>query len=341
MNAWCLSLIFLAGSSLPGVAQAPGVPIEVNGEWSGPQEIIAEATALKKAGKLTGQDAFLAMLAKPSAQKVTLPPVKSLVLSRAEVYEVARRSRVRVGWFYLCRECKDWHVDLAGGYALTDDGVIATCQHVAAPLPEMAEGYLIVVDASGKVCPVIGVIASSENRDTTVLRASGGNFRGLPLNDQVRPGDAAYCLSDPLGNNGYFSEGMVNRFYRQTDGAGTAAEQLRLNVSTEWAPGSSGSPVLDQCGNAMGHVSMITALTEDPEEEEADDKDQPKAAPGKTAGGGKSDGGKPAESPEEGPLPPGTQIVLHEACPSRSVRQLLEAATTTNQEAAPAGPAGP
>jgi len=340
MNAWCLTLVFLSGSSLHGVAQAPGVPIEENEEWSGPKEIIAEATALKKAGKLTGQDAFQAMLAKPSAQKVSLPPVKSQVLSRSEVYEVARRSRVRVGWFYLCKECRDWHVDLAGGYALTDDGVIATCQHVAAPLPEMAEGYLIVVDAAGKVCPVTGVIASSENRDTAVLRATGENFRGLPLNDQVRPGDAAYCLSDPLGNNGYFSEGMVNRFYQQTDGAGTADEQLRLNVSTEWAPGSSGSPVLDQCGNVIGHVSTITALTEDPEEqEEATDKDQPQTLAGKTAGGGKSGNGKSAESAKEGPMPPGTQIVLHEACPSRSVRQLLEANTTAGQEAAaPAGP---
>jgi len=336
MNAWCLSLVFLAGSSLPGVAQAPGVPIEVNEEWSGPKEIIAQATALRKAGKLTGQDAFLAMLAKPSAQKVCLPPVKSQVLSRAEVYETARHSRVRVGWFYLCGECRDWHVDLSGGYALTDDGVIATCQHVAAPLPEMEEGYLIVVDAAGKVCPVTGVIASSENRDTTVLRATGENFRGLPLNDQVRPGDAAYCLSDPLGNNGYFSEGMVNRFYQQTDGAGTAAEQLRLNVSTEWAPGSSGSPVLDQCGNVIGHVSMITALTEDPEEAAA--KDPPKAAPGKSAAGKKSDDETPEESSEEEPLPPGTQIVLHEACPSRGVRQLLEADTATNQSASPAGP---
>ena len=77
----------------------------------------------------------------------------------------------------------------------------------------------------------------------------------------VRPGDAAYCLSDPLGVTGYFSEGMVNRFFRKPDNKGTEDEALRLHVSTDWAPGSSGSPVLDQCGNAIGHVSMIAPMS--------------------------------------------------------------------------------
>ena len=33
----------------------------------------------------------------------------------------------------------------------------------------------------------------------------------------------------------------------------------RMNVSTDWAPGSSGAAVIDECCNAIGHVSEISA----------------------------------------------------------------------------------
>ena len=36
----------------------------------------------------------------------------------------------------------------------------------------------------------------------------------------------------------------------------------RLNVTTDWAPGSSGAAVLDDCGNAIGHVTAIATLTD-------------------------------------------------------------------------------
>ena len=37
---------------------------------------------------------------------------------------------------------------------------------------------------------------------------------------------------------------------------------LRLNVSTDWAPGSSGAAVLDERGNVIGHVSTISPMSE-------------------------------------------------------------------------------
>jgi hypothetical protein len=76
-----------------------------------------------------------------------------------------------------------------------------------------------------------------------------------------------FCLSDPLDERGYFSEGIVNRFYWKRAPKGDlesldALKNLRVNVSTDWAPGSSGAAVLDQCGNAIGHVSTISPLSE-------------------------------------------------------------------------------
>jgi hypothetical protein len=59
---------------------------------------------------------------------------------------------------------------------------------------------------------------------------------------------------------------VVNRFYwyGRPGKAGAAEEwdRLRLNVSTDWAPGSSGAAVLDACGNAIGHVTSIMPMRE-------------------------------------------------------------------------------
>jgi hypothetical protein len=57
-----------------------------------------------------------------------------------------------------------------------------------------------------------------------------------------------------------------------------AAGPTRLNVSTDWAPGSSGSAVLDECGNVIGHVANIsTPRAETPARTE--DAKVPKPAP--------------------------------------------------------------
>jgi len=37
-----------------------------------------------------------------------------------------------------------------------------------------------------------------------------------------------------------------------------------LETTTDWAPGSSGSALIDQFGNAVGHVSEIQTVLEEP-----------------------------------------------------------------------------
>jgi S1-C subfamily serine protease len=298
MSRFLFAALLISGFLTSVRAQAPGVPVEQPVEGTGIKEVIEKAGVLREAGKLASADRVKEFLSQPAAEKVTLPAPKSAPMSRKEIYQTARQDRVRVGWYYLCKKCNHWHTRLSGGYPLTEDGVIVTCHHVVKPGDDMREGYLIVVDGSGAVFPVTGVIADSSPCDTCVVRAAG-KFSPMPLNDAVSPGDSAYCLSDPLGATGYFSEGIVNRFFRKPGGRGTEDEALRLNVSTDWAPGSSGSPVLDQSGNVIGHVSTISPLS---------------------AGSA------------EGQPQKGTQIVLHEACPARSVIALLKKAEKTAGE---------
>jgi hypothetical protein len=201
--------------------------------------------------------------------RLDLPTVKAGKLTAREIYMVARASHWRVGWSYVCADCGKWHANLAGGYALTDDGAVATCYHVVQPGRTVRDGCLIAADEDGKVLAVTEVLAANRSHDTCILRVAGSGFKPLPLNTNVHPGDIAYCYSDPPRHHGYFSSGIVNRL-PQSPGSSygadaTASALARMVLSTDWALGSSGSAVLDEFGNAIGQASAVATVTTVPE----------------------------------------------------------------------------
>lgn len=309
-------------ASAPAFPQATDVPIETTEPLMLDAGLLEKAKVLREGGKLLAAPKVSELLKNPAPAAIMLPPRNSARLAGRDVAERARKGMLRVGWNFLCPHCDHWHLNLSGGYAISADGGVATCHHVVMPGDGMREGYLVAVDHLGNVLPVTSVLAKSASMDVAILHVEGGDFSPLPLNDEVAPGDEAFCLSDPLGQLGYLSRGIVNRFYRKgkTDAATGSLESLkglRVNVSTDWAPGSSGAAVLDECGNAIGHVSTISPMSEG----------GGKAAP--SAGAAK---GKPkAEQQPQGRFNGATLITLHEAVPARGIialaRSMNEAAS--------------
>lgn len=250
-------------------AQTEGTPIvdqTPEGIKKADAAIVAKILPLIEAKKPLSRDEVKKRLLEPEPQAIALVPVKKEPLSREEVAVVARAANLRVGYCYLCDKCDDWHISLAGGYPVAPD-VVATCDHVIDSSRKMREGYLIVADQEGNAYPVTSVIARSAAMDAALIRVEGADFKPLALNGEVGQGASAYCYSSPLGQLGYFSEGIVNRFLWDRKHKGgdkdalDGARYLRVNFSTAWAPGSSGSAVLDQAGNAIGHVSQIAGLS--------------------------------------------------------------------------------
>lgn len=292
-------------------AQAPGVPIESGIDISQDKKVTDGAAALRDARKLLNTAKVKALLAKPKPAKLTLPAATTQPLAPREVYRRARAAFVRIGWYYKCPDCVEWHLDLSGGYAITDDGAVITAAHVLAPDKDVKKGYLVAATADGKVLPVTSVLAVHDDLDAGIVRVEGLTATPLPLSDNVAPGDAAFCLSDPLDLRGYFSAGIVNRFYwlDANDGDTTTlagAAKLRLNVSTDWAPGSSGAAVLDAFGNVIGHVSTIAPVAEAPPDEPVEKK--------------KNSATDPKDEPTTGPL-----FQMHDAVPARGVLLLIKA----------------
>lgn len=267
MRPIAVSFVSLLVCLSPLLGQAPGVPIYENEGGAGPSreeaELRARALELREQGKLLGLPALREQLTRTRC-KLALPQPASEPLRGPQLWRRARSAYVRVGHLYQCRHCSDWHLNLAGGYAIAGDGVVATCHHVVAPdEAEMKDAWLVCADDQGRVFPVLEVLAADARTDVAILRTGAVEAVPLPLRVAVEPGEAAFVFSDPMGSRGYFSKGLVSRFVRQLP---PEPEHVTLEVTADWAPGSSGSAVLDEFGNAIGHVASISAHLEESEE---------------------------------------------------------------------------
>ena len=269
-----LPWIFLFSASIT-LAQSPGVPVYPEGRGSAAQAVLLKkAQALREAGKLLPMTRAQQQLTR-SLCELTLPPAETKPLSSRERWQRARLAHIRVGHLYLCEECDKWHLDLSGGYAITSDGAVATCGHVLPAPPKMREGFLLAATDDNEVLPVTEILAVSSGTDCAILRVQSEKpLTPLPLGLDVTPGDALWCFSDPSGKRGYYSEGIVSRFVqrpflrkKEAESLPKGAELPRpvwLETTLDWAPGSSGSAVIDANGNGVGHVSEIQAVLEDP-----------------------------------------------------------------------------
>ncbi|MGV3662723.1 MAG: S1 family peptidase [Prosthecobacter sp.] len=257
------------------MAQAPGVPVYNEGRGARQNAALQE-----QAKKLQAASALLPMAkveeqAKRNECILDLPQADTKVLTSRERWQRARLSHIRVGAFFLCSKCDRWHLDLAGGYAITADGAVATCAHVIAPPEGMKEGWLVAANEDDELLPVTEVLACNMGTDSAIVRVKSSKpLTPVPLSLDVSPGDQVWCFSDPNGKRGYFSDGIVSRFVKRPfiskkdagklPEGGVLPRPVWLETTTEWAPGSSGSAVIDQFGNGVGHVSEIQSVLEDP-----------------------------------------------------------------------------
>jgi len=299
-----LALELAMAFSLPAVAE---LPMQIYADRRADPVMMKTVTELRDAGKLLSSEVLLPQL-KNAKCKLKLPALRTQKLAGRDLWASARQSYLRVGWYYQCSKCDRWHLDLAGGYAITADGAVATCYHVAETPDKFVKGNMIVATDDGRVFPVTAILAANAKSDSCILRVKAdGPLTPLPLSETARPGDTVYCFSDPMSFRGYFSQGIVNRYYREMprkrdarNGEKIEDQPLGLNVSTDWAPGSSGAAIIDECGNAIGHVARILPVEEEPRKKTT-------ASDGKTT---------QADT--------GTLMVIHNAVPSQEVLALIE-----------------
>ena len=294
-----LALVLLASNSLADEAKSatPEKPSEKPAEAESadtPQPpktdpVIGNAEKAVEKGGFLSDKTMKGQIENPQPGSISLLTETTEELSSRAVAKLAHAAHLRVGWFYRCTKCDKWHLQLAGGYAIAPD-VVVTAEHVLGLPQNLKEGWFIIADEDDKVYATDALLGFDKTSDTAIFRVNGGKFKALPLATEVEQGEAAYCYSDPLGHRGYFSDGIVNRFYFPKASSDPRSEIM--NVSTSWAQGSSGSSIIDDRGNIIGHVARIQAFN--------------------------------SMRDNDGKSVPGTTLVLHHATPSKVILDIVK-----------------
>ena len=228
---------------------------------------LLQAGKLKSLGTLRGEVRNEVFAVKPT-------PLSHQKLSAPDLCDHLRQSTLAVGSYYKCPDCGEWHFNSSTGFVVGEGGVICTCCHVVQTEDEgVKESYLIAADDAGHVFPVQSVLAADTESDTCFVKINASGLKPLPLRTGVRAGERVYCLSHPGGYYFMFTQGMVARLNRKrnevldehghTNGLLTRPIQF-LNVTAEFAPGSSGAAIADEAGNVVGQVASIADAGEPP-----------------------------------------------------------------------------
>jgi len=266
----CLSILIFFISLCVGFT-APSRFVVDDDEYL--DKIVNACGSLQKQGKLKSLQVLREQVHTKGHSVSLLSPSREK-LSAPEICERLRESTLSVGSYYKCPDCGEWHFNSSSGFVVGSDGIVATCCHVITAEDEgVKESYLAVADASGHVFPVQSVLAADTESDTCFVKIDAHNLKPLALRLEALTGERVYCLSHPGGNHFMFTDGMIARVNRRRDelpddkgrtnsNSALTRPILFLNITAEFAPGSSGAAVVDESANVVGQVSSIAELGE-------------------------------------------------------------------------------
>ena len=219
-------------------------------------EAATSALAEKANGPLRREDR-LEQCKRTRTDAVRLPAkqISGAPLDGEEIYRRGARAAVLIGSAYKCDKCTKWHNTLASGFAITADGVIATNHHVAASASGEAMG---VITADGRFFPVVEVLAADKAHDVALLRIEAKNLDFLPLRDDAPAGTPIRCYSHPANTFGCISEGIITRYFKMNEAERNGA--VFMQITADYARGSSGGPIIDAQGNAVGMVASTSPV---------------------------------------------------------------------------------
>ena len=253
------AVLFAAGA----LGQAPRFVID---DEDYVEKVTNTSARLLQNGKLKSLDLLRGQV-RSGGFPVKRSPLSQQKLAQPDLCDRLRQSTLTVGSYYKCPDCGEWHFNGSAGFVVGEGGVICTCCHVVQAEDDgVKESYLIAADAAGHVFPVQSVLAADTESDTCFVKIDAPGLKPLPLRTGIRTGERVYCLSHPGGYFFMFTQGMVARVNRKrnevldehghTNGLLTRPI-LFLNVTAEFAPGSSGAPVVDEAGNVVAQVASI------------------------------------------------------------------------------------
>jgi S1-C subfamily serine protease len=265
-----LAFILGASSAIPGATVETAID-----DRALFQRLEAATNALaEKGAQELKREARLEQAKRPTTAPLQLPSRLTAPLAGDEIYRQAARASVVIGSSYKCDKCAKWHNTLASGFMISADGIVATNHHVAAGLTGEA---MMAMTADGQLHQVVEVLAADKAHDVALLRIDAKNTAFLPLRDDAAAGTPIRCYSNPANTYGCISEGVITRYFHMNETERNGA--VFLQITADYARGSSGGPILDEYGNAVGMVASTSAVFTVPPVHSAATKDAKPATP--------------------------------------------------------------
>jgi S1-C subfamily serine protease len=216
------------------------------------KELIRAGTEFLRSGRGTAASNIVNQPDR-TAVVLKLPRPSRKKLTAEQVAAQARAGTLVVAYLHLCKSCPAYHAVSGAGIVLTEDGVIATCHHLVS---DSDAKVFVAMTGDGRCFPVKELLASSHTNDVVLLRLETGGKRltALPLEEHAPVGSRVYVLGHPESHYYMFTEGIVSRHFT---GQAETGESEMLSITAEFAPGSSGCPILNERGNVVGMADNI------------------------------------------------------------------------------------
>jgi len=175
---------------------------------------------------------------------------RMVLLSEDEIYASALPSTVEIRIY----DKTDIELSFGSGFFISDDGDIATAAHVIE-----GAARIKVKLSDGRELTVREVVSCNFETDIAVIKVSGKNLPPpLELSrDTADIGDVVYAIGSPGGRRGEMTAGEITRLSYIYDRSGL------LVFSAPIEGGSSGGPLLDGRGRAIGVNIAVSALAEE------------------------------------------------------------------------------
>ena len=176
---------------------------------------------------------------KPSAESPTAGPASTTENRSTEWAEIVARARPAV----VVVETDE---GLGSGFIIKPDGIIVTNHHVVANAKSMA-----VKLPSGEVYRNVYLLSSDPINDLAFLKIEAVDLPTIPLgnSNNVQVGDEVLLVGTPQGLEQTVSNGLISGI-RLDNGVRV------LQTSAAASPGSSGGPLLNRSGEAVGVMSF-------------------------------------------------------------------------------------
>lgn len=195
-----------------------------------------------------------------------LPKVGKKQLSGAEIYKARKNGVLMICKLIKSTKDSKERVDvIASGTALTEDGYCVSNWHVflSQIQPDLnvdpTDSITFVVTSKGDVYPIEKISAFNIQADAAIFKVNTGKNKldVIPMGTDLDVGETVYTISHPDGYFYYYTSGIVAR-NRANHDIGPMAN--RMEITADYAKGSSGGPIIDDRGNMAGMVSTTHSV---------------------------------------------------------------------------------